>query len=153
MNPHDFQMKSIVAVNKQHEIAFSKLKQFKLQSSPEDICKDPRSQCLIPLCKEAYSYAFEEEPQYGVLIYLLEREIIKLQGIPDRSYSWMLPRGYHAQNIVRDDRQISPEPPEAADEYCEGPVEINIVKQNQFQDGDRLRVAKDSQYWRIKKEE
>ena len=88
--------------------------------------------CLIPLCKTAYSYDFEDEPQYGVLIYLLELEIIELRGIPDKSYSWGQRQGFHSQNPVRDDRQISPEPPEALDEYNEGNVQVNLVKESEF---------------------
>ena len=38
------------------------MRNFKIRATPEDICFGERCQCLIPICKEAYSYAYEDEP-------------------------------------------------------------------------------------------
>jgi hypothetical protein len=44
---------------------------FKLKATPEEICNDDRSKCLLPVLKEAYSLAYEEEPQYGKFKFML----------------------------------------------------------------------------------
>jgi hypothetical protein len=44
---------------------------------------------LIPLCKEAYSIGFDEEPQYGKLIFMLEMELFKMYCIPDNVFNFM----------------------------------------------------------------
>ena len=45
---------------------------YKGVKTPEEICADPRAQYLIPLLKEAYSIGYDEEPQYGKIIFMME---------------------------------------------------------------------------------
>jgi hypothetical protein len=45
---------------------------YKGEKTPEEICVDPRAQYLIPLLKEAYSIGYDEEPQYGRIIFIME---------------------------------------------------------------------------------
>jgi hypothetical protein len=44
---------------------------------------------LVPVLKEAYSYEFKDKPNYGVLKFLLEKQIMELYGLPDTHYSWL----------------------------------------------------------------
>ena len=39
---------------------------------------------LTPLLHEAYSYEFDEKPNYGKLKYLIEKMIIDLNDIPNQ---------------------------------------------------------------------
>ena len=62
---------------------------FKAKASAEEICEGERCECILDLCKEAYSYDFEEAPRYGVLKFILEQELLKLEVIPDKNYSFL----------------------------------------------------------------
>ena len=82
------------------------MRNFKFKSTPEQICAGERCQSLIPLCKEAYSTGFEEKPQYGKMIFMLEMELFKMYCIPDNIFSFMQKSSrfvgralqYHAMN-------------------------------------------------------
>ena len=65
------------------------MRNFKIKSTPDEICFGDRCQCLVPLCKEAYSIGFDEEPQYGKLIFMLEMELFKMYCIPDNVFNFM----------------------------------------------------------------
>lgn len=65
------------------------MRNFKFKSTPEQICEGDRCQSLIPLCKEAYATTYEERPQYGKMIFMLEMELFKMFCIPDNVYSFM----------------------------------------------------------------
>ena len=43
---------------------------------------------LVPLLKEAYSYEYSDEPQYGKLIFMLEFELLNMNCLPDKYFSW-----------------------------------------------------------------
>jgi hypothetical protein len=43
---------------------------------------------LSPLLKEAYSYEYADEPQYGKLIFMMEHALIKMNCVPDKYFSW-----------------------------------------------------------------
>ena len=62
---------------------------FKMNATPELICSGDRTQCLVPICKEAYDIGYDEEPQYGKLIFMLEMELFKIHCIPDNVFSFM----------------------------------------------------------------
>ena len=64
------------------------MRKFKESATPKEICEGERGECLIELCKEAYSYEYEDMPRYGVLKFLLEKELMKLNVIPDKYYSF-----------------------------------------------------------------
>lgn len=38
------------------------MRNFKIKATPDEICFGERCKCLIPICKEAYSIGYEEEP-------------------------------------------------------------------------------------------
>ena len=59
---------------------------FKLNSTPEEVCDS--ATFLMPLLKEAYSYDYSDEPQYGKLIFMMEHELIKMNCVPDKYFSW-----------------------------------------------------------------
>ena len=65
------------------------MRNFKFKSTPEQICDGERCQSLIPLCKEAYNTAYEERPQYGKMIFMLEMELFKMFCIPDNIFTFM----------------------------------------------------------------
>jgi hypothetical protein len=65
------------------------MRNFKIKATPEEICKGERCQCLIPICQEAYSIGFMDEPQYGKLIFMLEMELFKMFCIPDNVFNFM----------------------------------------------------------------
>ena len=127
------------------------MKRYKLSKSPEQICsQDARCRSLVPFFREAYSYGFSDQPGYGVLIFLLERQILDLSGIPDRCFSWRQLRGFHGRNVIQDDRQISPEPPEANDECQEGDTSLNLVRHCEVQAaGPKLEGGRRRNYWEV----
>ena len=67
----------------------SEMRKFKERASPEEICEGDRCECLIALCKEAYSYEYEEEPNYAMLRFMLESELLKLNVLPDKLFSFL----------------------------------------------------------------
>ena len=66
-----------------------KMKNFKVKSTPEEICFGERCECLITICREAYSYSYEDEPHYGTLIFMLEMELMKIYCVPDNIFTFM----------------------------------------------------------------
>ena len=70
------------------ENLFSDMSEYKLQASPQEICSDERIKCFLPILEEAYSYSYDETPQYGKLIFLLENELMKMSCIPDNFFTW-----------------------------------------------------------------
>lgn len=67
----------------------SEIRKFKQRASPEEICEGERCHVLIELCKEAYSYDYEDEPRYGLLRFILKKELLKLNVLPDKFYSFL----------------------------------------------------------------
>lgn len=65
------------------------MRNFKVKATPEEICFGERCQCLIAICHEAYNIGYDEEPQYGKLIFMLEMELFKLYCIPDNVFNFM----------------------------------------------------------------
>jgi hypothetical protein len=65
------------------------MRNFKIKSTPDEICFGERCQSMLPICKEAYSIGFDEEPQYGKLIFMLEMELFKMYCIPDNVFKFM----------------------------------------------------------------
>ena len=128
MNPHKFKMGEIFQ-SENFIQSFKDMRDYKLKSSPLKICSETqRTKCLLNFCKEAYSYGFSDAPQYGVLRFLLETEIIRLSCIPDNIYSWnQKVYGFHGKNTVKNDTKIKDER-EYSEGIGEGPTKINRVK-------------------------
>ena len=86
------------------------MRDFKLKATPEDICGGDRCSIITKLCQEAYSYDYDSKPRYGVLKFILENELIKLNVIPDNIFSFLQLRDDFVGRIcVQSDRNISPE--------------------------------------------
>lgn len=67
--PINFEMSDIFLEAENPYMAMGK---YKGEKTPEEICSDPRAQYLIPLLREAYSIGYDEEPQYGRIIFIME---------------------------------------------------------------------------------
>jgi serine/threonine protein kinase len=88
------------------------MRDFKEKASPQQICAGDRCQCIIQLCEEAYSYDYDSKPRYGVLKFILENELMKLNVIPDKIYSFLqLENSFIGRICHYTDRNISPEQP------------------------------------------
>ena len=50
---------------------------------------------------EAYQYKYEDTPRYGVLIFMLENELLKIACIPDNYFHFLqqIPN-YYGRNLV-----------------------------------------------------
>lgn len=51
-----------------------RIRNFKLRSTPEEMCGGPKTAMLAPLLKEAYSYRYDDEPRYD----FFKRELIRI---------------------------------------------------------------------------
>jgi len=71
------------------EDPIEQMREFKANASPEEICAGDRCDCITALCAEAYSYQYDAMPRYGVLKFILENELLKLNIIPDKIYSFL----------------------------------------------------------------
>jgi len=86
------------------------MRDFKQKATPEDICAGERCGCITKLCQEAYSYEYDSKPRYGVLKFLLEDELMKLNVIPDNIFSFLqLDYDFIGRICTQSDRNISPE--------------------------------------------
>jgi len=54
------------------------------------------------LLEEAYSYEYSDEPQYGKLIYLMEHELLNMNCIPDKYFSWFNEQFWGRPTAARD---------------------------------------------------
>ena len=85
------------------------MRDFKQKATPEDICAGERCSCITKLCQEAYSYEYDSKPRYGVLKFLLENELMKLNVIPDNIFSFLqLDYDFIGRICAQSDRNISP---------------------------------------------
>ena len=58
-NPQDFKMAKIFMESAN---LFSDMSEYKSNTSPNDICSDERTKCLLPILEEAYSYGYSDTP-------------------------------------------------------------------------------------------
>lgn len=66
------------------------MRKFKVLAAPEEVCKGHRLRCILELCKEAYSYDYDATPRYGILRFLLEKELLEMHIVPDNVYSFLV---------------------------------------------------------------
>ena len=87
------------------------MRDFKAKASPEEICAGDRCDCITDLCAEAYSYQYDAMPRYGVLKFILENELIKLNVIPDNIFSFLQLDNtpFVGRLVSKDIRNASPE--------------------------------------------
>ena len=62
------------------------MKNFKLKATVQEICDQ---KCILEFTKEAHSYTFDEKPNYKKLIFLLTKELFKINVLPDKHYTWI----------------------------------------------------------------
>ena len=88
LNPQNFKMAEIYTRNINKSNSFEEMKAYKLNATPEDICSEQRTLCLRNILIEAYSYCYDQTPRYGVLKFLLEKELMELHCVPDKYFTW-----------------------------------------------------------------
>jgi hypothetical protein len=59
----------------------------KLAMTPEKLCID-ESVVLLPYCREVFSIAFKEEPNYSKLKYLLISVLLNKNIVPNLRFDW-----------------------------------------------------------------
>jgi hypothetical protein len=101
---------------------------YKLNTQPKDLLNDNRSLCLLEAFEEVYSYGFDDTPQYGNIIFMLQNELLKMNCIPDKTFSWFQFRypdnsyAGRATSTLYDDQ--SEEMPPIEDENLPAPIRI-----------------------------
>ena len=71
------------------DLPYNEAVKFKLEATKEELCGGKRCACLVPLFDEAYSYALNEEPNYGKMIHILKKELILIHCVPDKIFSFL----------------------------------------------------------------
>ena len=89
--------------------------QFKINSSAEEFCAKAETRFLTPVLQEAYLLKYDEEPNYNKLRFLLEKELLDGNFLPDSRFSW-----------VFDDRDLSEEIEESEESEESGQENIII---------------------------
>ena len=64
--------------------------EMKLNQQPHEFLTDPRNKCLIPLAEYIYSIGFEEEPNYNKIKFLITKNILDIDMVPNFKYDWNL---------------------------------------------------------------
>lgn len=57
-------------------VSIEEIKRHKLSLDPKKLLSKPRIQILIPILEEAYTYSFEQKPNYNKLIFLLQKILL-----------------------------------------------------------------------------
>ena len=52
------------------------------------MCRQFNSLHLIPFAKEVFSYEFKEKPNYNKLRFLLEKNLLDKNTVPNKQYDW-----------------------------------------------------------------
>lgn len=60
-----------------------------MEQNANQILQKPSVSILIPALLEAYSYSFEERPNYGKLKFLLQSILLNTDVAPDTKFSWI----------------------------------------------------------------
>ena len=60
----------------------------KLNTSIPDLCKKYKSLHLIPFAKEIFNIGFKEKPNYKKLRFLLEKNLLDQNMVPNKQYDW-----------------------------------------------------------------
>lgn len=66
---------------------FDQLKMLKTSMTPIKLCGE-RARSLLPFATEAFSYAFEEKPDYTKLKFLLIQILLERDEAPDIKMDW-----------------------------------------------------------------
>ena len=68
---------------------FHYVRELKCNSTPKQFCYGKRIEIFGDILEEAYSYEYEEEPNYGKLKFMLKSLLLNSGYIPDHLYSWI----------------------------------------------------------------
>ena len=60
----------------------------KLNLKPREFLTDPRNKCLIPFAEYVYSLDFAEEPNYNKMKFLILKNILDHNLVPNFKYDW-----------------------------------------------------------------
>ena len=60
----------------------------KISLKPHEFLIDPRNKCLIPLAEYIYSLEFAEEPNYNKIKFLITKNLLDCNIVPNYKYDW-----------------------------------------------------------------
>ena len=60
----------------------------KISLKPHEFLIDPRNKCLIPLAEYIYSLDFAEEPNYNKIKFLITKNLLDCNIVPNYKYDW-----------------------------------------------------------------
>ena len=60
----------------------------KMEQKPHQFLTDPRNKCLIPLAEYIYSLEFAEEPNYNKIKFLITKNLLDQNIVPNLNYDW-----------------------------------------------------------------
>ena len=83
-----------------------RIKEFKINCRPEDMCKGDRTEMLSNLMIEAYSYSYKDEPRYDFLITELTRILNSKNILDDGIFSWNRRFFFVFRRILSENNQI-----------------------------------------------
>lgn len=55
---------------------------------PHEFLTDARNKCLLPLAEYIYSLKFEEEPNYNKIKFMITKNLLDVNIVPNYSYDW-----------------------------------------------------------------
>jgi len=67
------------------------------------MCAGPKTNMYTPFLEEAYSYKYEEIPNYGKLRFILESLIMQRGFLPDKKIQW----AYYVDEELSDQKHSS----------------------------------------------
>lgn len=112
---------------------------FKLKATNEELCSGQRCSCMVPLFEEAYSYSINEKPNYGKMVHLLKKELIKIYCVPDKIFSFLQADIKFYGFVILQARESQ----KIADEEIDENVEVNLIKKYDV-DRDNAKFFKDA---------
>lgn len=112
---------------------------FKLEATNEELCSGKRCSCMVPLFEEAYSYSINEKPNYGKMVHLLKKELIKIYCVPDKIFSFLQADIKFYGFVILQARESQ----KIADEEIDENVEVNLIKKYDV-DRDNAKFFKDA---------
>ena len=78
------------------------MKNYKCNASAKEFSKGTRTSILSPLLEEAYSYTFQEKPNYNKLIFMIEKIILGYGFIPDNKFFWLFEEGEQSKRTIKE---------------------------------------------------
>lgn len=66
----------------------ARYKNQKINQKPSQFIKELGCQQLLEFSEEIYSYKFKDKPNYGKLRFMLTKELLKQEELPDDIFDW-----------------------------------------------------------------